>query len=267
MKNYMKFIIWSLSLICFSASYAQNLSWNEQRRFRVCIYNAMENYEMYGSLYDDNYRVDFVNLFVSEDTEIYNDLLGVSTVPTLSVYNYIKNVEEKTDLVEVKIRNLNIGEFYRSGDDWMVDVEFDKEMRYYNKNGLPLSSRAYYGADYRMVATFLLDQYQDDADDDGKESISTFRARITALRGEIESEKTPLPDEYFAVSRSVVKEKSGEEKPNPRDLDASWNGNALDFMQVSEFNYALIPTTIDKVRFAYSRDNDINVKHIAVDGF
>ena len=92
MKNYIKYIICSLSLICFGTSFAQDLSWGEQRRFRLCIYTAMENYEMYSSLYDDNYRAGFASLFKYNDLEIYNDLLGVSTAASLSVNDYIRIV-------------------------------------------------------------------------------------------------------------------------------------------------------------------------------
>lgn len=261
MKNYIKYIICSLSLICFGTSFAQDLSWGEQRRFRLCIYTAMENYEMYSSLYDDNYRAGFASLFKYNDLEIYNDLLGVSTAASLSVNDYIRIVEKKADNIDVKIRNINVGEFYWKDDSWHVDVKFDKEMKYFNAGGLMLSSKLYYGVDYNMAATFVLEQ------EEGEEGEDEYVARIISLKGEMNSEKAPLPENYFAVSRSKIKEKSGAEYYDPRDLDASWNGNKFDFMEFSEMSYAFVPESIDKVKFAYPRDNDISVKHVPVSAY
>lgn len=251
MKNYIKYIIWSLSLVCFSTSYAQRLSWGEQRNFRLGIYNAIENYEKFGSIYNEDYKVGFVSLFESENLDIYNDLLGVSTAPSLTVNEYIKNLEDKTDVVDVSIRNINIGELYMDNGRWQADVTFDKEMKYFNKSGLPISSKSYYGVSYNMSATFAIDNDNE--------------VRIVALNGEIQSDKLPLPDEYFAVKRSTIKGKDGNQVPNPRDLDVLCNGNKLDFMDVSEVSYAFVPTTFNNAKFVYSRDNDIKIKPM-VDG-
>ncbi len=261
MKNYIKYIICSLSLICFGTSFAQDLSWGEKRRFRLCVYTAMENYEMYSSLFDDNYRAGFASLFQYDDMEIYNDLLGVSTDATLTVSEYITAVEKKADNVNVRIRNINVGEFYWTDNHWQVDVKFDKEMQYFNAGGLLLSSKLYYDADYSMSATFVLDSEEDE---DGE---SVFTARFVSLNGEMKSEKAPLPENYFAVSRSKIKDKTGGEMLDPRDLDAAWNGNKLHFMEFSELNYAFVPESIDKVKFTYPRDNDISVKYLPVSGY
>ena len=112
MEKYIKYIIWSLSLICFSASYAQELSWSEQRNFRLSIYNAMESYQSNASLLDETESDTFASLFESGNTRIYNDLLGVSTEPTLTVYEYIRSLEKNTRTRSVIIKNVNIGNLY-----------------------------------------------------------------------------------------------------------------------------------------------------------
>ena len=253
MEKYIKYIIWSLSLVCFSTSYAQELSWKEQRLFRLGIYNAIESYEMFASLYDENLKDGFASLFESGNTRIYNDQLGISTEPTLTVNEYIKNFEDKVEVINhVNVRNIRIGNLYLENDRWQADVAFDKNIGYFTKSGLPISSKAYYGADYKMIATFALDN-------DGE-------VRIVSLKGEMESDRAPLPDDYFAVKRSIIKDKNGNEIPNPRDLNAIWNDNKFDFMSISEVEYAFVPMTIENVKFQYHRDNDIYVKPIAVEG-
>ena len=253
MEKYIKYIIWSLSLVCFSTSYAQKLSWKEQRLFRLGIYNAIESYEMFASLYDENLKDGFASLFESGNTRIYNDQLGISTEPTLTVNEYIKNFEDKVEIINhVNVRNIRIGNLYLENDRWQADVAFDKNIGYFTKSGLPISSKAYYGADYKMIATFALGN-------DGE-------VRIVSLKGEMESDRAPLPDDYFAVKRSIIKDKNGNEIPNPRDLNAIWNDNKFDFMSISEIEYAFVPMTIEDVKFQYQRDNDIYVKPIAVEG-
>ena len=253
MEKYIKYIIWSLSLVCFSTSYAQELSWKEQRLFRLGIYNAIESYEMFASLYNENLKDGFASLFESGNTRIYNDQLGISTEPTLTVNEYIKNFEDKVEVINhVNVRNIRIGNLYLENDRWQTDVAFDKNIGYFTKSGLPISSKAYYGADYKMIATFALDN-------DGE-------VRIVSLKGEMESDRAPLPDDYFAVKRSIIKDKNGNEIPNPRDLNAIWNDNKFDFMSISEIEYAFVPMTIENVKFQYHRDNDIYVKPIAVKG-
>ena len=139
MKNYIKYIICSLSLVCFGTSFAQNLSWYEQRLFRLNVYNAIEDYERFGSFYNEDYKDGFIGMFESGNLQIYNDLLGISTAPTLSVYDYIRCVDEKVEFFDVSIKNINIGNLYEVNGKWLVNVTFDKEVMSFNKNGLPLS--------------------------------------------------------------------------------------------------------------------------------
>lgn len=263
MEKYIKYIICSLSLIHFCPLHAQELSWSEQRNFRLSIYNAMESYEYNASLLDETESDTFASLFESGNTRIYNDLLGVSTEPTLTVYEYIRNLEKNTRTRSVIIKNVNIGNLYFNNDRWQADVTFDKETRYY-KNGLPIYSKAYYGTEYKMVATFMLDIDSEETSEVNSEE--TSEVKIVSLTGEIKSDKAPLPDEYFAVRRSIIKDKNGNEIPDPRDLNAIWNDNKFDFMSISEVEFAFVPTTIENVKFQYHRDNDIDVKPIAVEG-
>ena len=241
MKNYIRYIICSLSILCFSTLYAQEMPIHEQRMFRLGVYNAIESYE-----WDKSNESKFMNLFLSEDIEIYNDLLGLSTAPTLSVSDYVRILRDKAIAVNMAIRNVNIGPIYEDGGMWCIDVDFEKRMRYYNTNELLLSSEVYYGKYYNMRATFVLD--------------SDKQPKITKLEGQIDSNREPLPENYFAVRRLKINSKKHGEIFEPRDTMVLCNGNRLDFIKDDNIVYALVPTTVEKAKFVYSRDNDIRIK-------
>lgn len=249
MKNYIKYIIWSLSLICFSASYAQNMPWDERRLFNLGVYNAIEEYEKYGDMFDERDGRYFTRIFDSGDVMIYNDLLGLSALKSLPVDNYVVTLTDKADLVDIVVKDVQIGQVYRNGDKWMVDVKFNKALSYYNTSGIRLSSTVYYGADYNMTATFAWDS-------------NAKRAKMVALNGAVESEVEPLPEEYVAIERATVVNKAGEKELDPRDLEVLCNDKNLNFIDV--YNQAVVPYTIDKAKFVYPTDNDISIKPVQV---
>lgn len=254
MNNYMKYKIYLLLLFCVTCAFSQQMPLKDQRLFRLKVYYAMEEYEKCASLYDNSDESRFRNLFESGEKEIYCDLLGISTAEKLSVNDYIGTVVEKDRAVEISIHNVNFGPIYESNGRWCLDVFFDKEMRYYDNKDIPLSSKDYYGSFYNLVATFMLN-------DKGQ-------AKIVELKGRVGSEKKPLPESYFAIERTKIKDKDGNELKDedgkfvydPRDMYVLCNGYSLDFMNVSELDYALVSASIDTVKFVYTADNDIRVK-------
>lgn len=249
MKNYIKYIIWSLSLICFSTSYAQEMSWKERRLFNLSVYNAIEDYEQYGVMFDERDGRYFTRIFDSNDIMIYNDLLGLSGEKSLSVENYVATLTEEADLVDLIVKNVEIGQVYRDGDTWKIDVKFNKEMSYYNNNGIRLSSTVYYGAEYNMSATFAWDSQRQ-------------RAKLVSLDGVVDSAVEPLPEDYIAIERAKVVNKAGEQELDPRDLEVLCNGNNLKFVDV--YNQAVLPYSIADAKFVYPTDNDINIKPVKV---
>lgn len=249
MKNYIKYIIWSLSLICFSASYAQKMPIGEQRLFNLSIYNAIEDYEKYGDMFDEREARYFKRIFASGDVMVYNDLLGLSLEKSLNVDKYVETLTDNADLVDIVIKNVQFGPVYYDGDIWKVDVTFNKTISYHNNDGIRLSSTVHYGAEYNMSATFAWDR-------------QSKRAKLVAMNGDIDSEEEPLPLEYIAIERAYVEDKEGNKELDNRDLEVLCNDKNLKFIEV--YNQAVLPYTIENTKFVYPYDNDINVKPILV---
>ena len=249
MKNYIKYIIWSLSLICFSTSYAQKMPIGEQRLFNLSIYNAIEDYEKYGDMFDEREARYFKRIFASGDVMVYNDLLGLSLEKSLNVDKYVETLTDNADLVDIVIKNVQFGPVYYDGDIWKVDVTFNKTMSYHNNDGIRLSSTVHYGAEYNMSATFAWDR-------------QSKRAKMVALDGKVDSEVEPLPLEYFAIERAYVVDKEGNKELDNRDLEVLCNGKNLKFVDV--YNQAVLPYSIEKTKFVYPYDNDINLKPVKV---
>ena len=249
MKNYIKYIIWSLSLICFSASYAQKMPIDEQRLFNLSIYNAMEDYEKYGDLFDEREGRYFKLIFASGTVMVYNDLLGLSLEKSMNVDQYMEKLTDEAELVDISIDSVQFGSIYSDGNIWKIDVTFNKKMSYYNNGGIRLSSMVYYGAEYNMCATFAWDS-------------QSKRAKMVALDGKVDSEVEPLPLEYFAIERAYVVDKEGNKELDNRDLEVLCNGKNLKFVDV--YNQAVLPYSIKKTKFVYPYDNDINLKPVKV---
>ena len=252
MKNYIKYIICSLSLVCFGTTFAQNMPMNERRLFNLSIYNAIENYERYGDMFSDNDKRHFTRIFESGNTMVYNDLLGLSPEKSLSVSDYVTTFTEKGELGEIVVKDVKFGELYREGNTWKIDVTFNKTFDYYNKGGIRLSATVYYGAEYNMKATFAWDNQRK-------------RAIIVALDGKVQSDVAPLPMEYIGIQRATVVNKTGESELDPRDLEVLCNGKTLKFIDV--YNQAVVPYTLETAKFVYPFDNDINVKPVKVQDY
>ena len=59
-----------------------------QRRIIDEAISTIEDYETYATISDDEIRYSFVDLFVSEEAQVYNDLLGLSFQNTLTAREY-----------------------------------------------------------------------------------------------------------------------------------------------------------------------------------
>ena len=245
MKNYKKYIIWSLTLLCFSTTFAQNMPWKERRLFNLSIYNAIESYEKYGVMFDENDGHYFTRLFKSDEVIVYNDLLGLSVEKNMSVSDYVRILTDDADLVDLFIRNVRIGQPYNSDGSWMIDVEFNKEIGYYNNAGIRISSKVHYGAEYDMKATFEWDSHLQ-------------QAKLVAINGNVNSNTEPLPMDYFAVERCATSKKDGIIMLDPRDLEVLCNGEKLNF--IDTYNQAVIPNTIENIKLVYPHDTDVKVK-------
>lgn len=231
MKITFKYILTlGILVLSFSALKAQSMSNEQMRLFKLDALRLIEDYETNSTLEDYEAVENFTSLFESDSVMIYNDLLGFSASPTISVRDYANTFLSKGKTPKMIVKNVTGGDVYSDANNWLIDVSFAKELDYTDACGTLLSSSDYYGADHQLKAVVAMD----------KESGRTF---IKSLTGDIKSNRAPLPVNYAVVRTSG----------NRMDNDVLCNGQRLVF---NKFNQALVPS--NPVLTYY--DEDVNLK-------
>mgnify|MGYP003293946697 CR=1 FL=1 len=133
----------------------------------------------------------FVRLFANEETQIYNDLLGLSNEKTLSVKDYSSLMGKEAINVTIEIQNVKKEAIYFDNGNWKMDIMLEKEISYTNSCDVLLSAEEYYGA-YHSISMTL--SWND----------SLTSCNIEKLSGKINSKQKPL-DEYKVISSATTK--------------------------------------------------------------
>ncbi len=217
-------------LLSFSALNAQSLSNEQMRLFKLDALRLIEDYETNSTLEDYEAVENFTALFESDSLMIYNDLLGLSASPTISVRNYANTFLAKGKTPKMIVKNVTGSDIYSDARNWLIDVSFAKELNYTDACGTLLSSSDYYNTDHQLKAVVAKDK-------------DTGHTYIKSLTGNINSNRAPLPEHYAVVRTSG----------NSMDKDVLCNGQRLVF---NKFNQALVPSNPVLSYF----DEDVNLK-------
>lgn len=147
--------ILALALAAFGAAGAWGAPLNPVQKLNLKLLELLRNYETYSKLNDDDARDNFPYLFASDSTVIYNDLLGLSADPELTVERYVEASKGGILSMDVELKNIRKSNFRRDGDRLLMDVTFDKQVQLINPCGLILDG--YYGKDYPYRGTVVYD--------------------------------------------------------------------------------------------------------------
>lgn len=208
---------------------AQGLSLNEEHRLNLDVLRMLETYEATVGLRNNDDAATFSALFPDENLMIYNDLLGISDVPELSVAEYVTRMRRSANSPIITLRNVRKNGIEDAGDKWIVSLLFDKEVRYTNRCGAILSSRGYYGTDYNMEVRISRDK-------------NTGVCTIESLTGNINSNQPPLGEDFVIL-----------EYRDPRDRKVTNNGEPIVF---NTFDQAFLASPYN-LKFY---DDDANMK-------
>ena len=173
----------------------------------------------------------FVRLFESEDIQIYNDLLGLSTKKQLTVKEYRTLMEKEALYPTIKIQNLKKNSVYQENGHWMMDISFEKELTYTDKCGVLFSTEEYYGQYHTINMTLVWDD-------------SLQVCSIVKLNGKNNSNVKKL-DAYKVISAAV------DEKEQKREENIRVNGKPLKF---NSFSQCIIPSNAE---LTYENDQDM----------
>ena len=193
---------------------------NVERRFNLEVFKMLDIYESSATLSTrDNSRL-FVDLFESENLEIYNDLMGLSEKPKLTVSEYVQLLRQGDVMArKVAIKEVRKERVIDGGIVWLMDISFDKVISY-SYQGILLDAEAYYGAPYHIEMQFSYP----------KNTEENRGCKIVALKGTLKSDVSPLPTDYMAI------QKVGESKG--REESVTYKGGALQF---NSYDQMLLP--------------------------
>lgn len=234
MKTMKRIIISMLAAALFLPAAAQSMSLSEEHRLNLDVLRMLEAYEASATLRNNDDAATFGALFPNENIMIFNDLLGISDAPELSVADYVAQMRRSANSPIVTLRNVRKKGVEDGGDKWIVTLTFDKEMRYTNKCGAILSSKGYYGKDYNMEARIARDK-------------NTGECVIESLTGTMDSE-LPRLDGNFAIL----------EVNDPRDRKVTNYGKPVVF---NTFDQAFLA---EPYKLAFY-DDDANMKVVRPD--
>lgn len=151
---------------------------------------TFEDYEVNGVITGNDVKEEFLNLFVSKDAPVFNDLMGIATGSELKAEEYAKLQQEKIQSFDVKFANVRKERVYNENGMWKIDLSADKSLTYFNNCELFFSTKDWYGTSYRETFTMVYAPA-----DNGR------RCRIEKITGTIDSSRT-FPEHFYILNRT-----------------------------------------------------------------
>lgn len=219
MKSTIKLLAASTLAFVGFALQAQKIPLRLERELLLNAYNIIDSYEYSASLRDGDAAYTFKKLFADPKTSIYNDLLGLSDADVLPLDVYIDLMRNEAVSPSVKLKNIRRKSIKDEGNNIVLVLDLDKEIRYNNHCGAILSSNTYYeGKDYALEMEIVMDK-------------STGECMIRSINGSVDSNQ-PRLDRDFAII----------ELNDKRDREVTNNKAKLNF---NVFNQAFVPMPLN----------------------
>ncbi|MBO4673400.1 MAG: outer membrane beta-barrel protein [Bacteroidaceae bacterium] len=235
-KNIFNTIIIALTFSSSQTICAQQNTIAMQRRVVDEAISTIEDYETYATISDDEIRYSFVDLFVSEDAPVYNDLLGLSDRSTLTAREYSQLLGEGPRNKNALISNLKKERVWNDDGTWRALFSFEKTLAYSDKCGVFFSSKEFYDQVYHLEATLVYNEHLN-------------KCKIEEIKGTVDSNRK-LPESYFVF-----------QSEDERDARLSYNGSRL---ALNSHGQTFLAGKLDKKLFKYV-DADAKVTPIVDD--
>ncbi|MBO7260570.1 MAG: hypothetical protein J6U97_03655 [Bacteroidaceae bacterium] len=244
----------ALILLCVPALFAkaQDLTNAQERYMKMDVLYLMEDYSLYSNLVLEEDMEGFMQLFSDTTTQIYNDLLGISSAKTLSVRQYAeKLIEGAGGSSNIKVKNIGHDEPYYSEGLWYMNVTFDKWLYYMIKCDLQLDSYEYFQADHKLTALVSWDP-------------STRECRIETLDGTVDSPRELLPEDYWVYRFETATDTIIQYDGAPLQFDRFGQSFILKDKMPENLSRSkskkTTPLTLTQKHFTYPLDSDVNLK-------
>jgi hypothetical protein len=232
-----RFFISAVCLACMQQSEAQISNITHKRMLESAALNRFDEYRAYHSLGDEEVYYNFLDLFVSDTTLVYNDQLGLVGNSRISIKEYADRQREKLQSPMIRFSNIKINRIWKDGNNWKVEISFNKTASYLNSCGISFSSMEFYGEEYKEKAILCFEDEK--------------TCKIESISGTVNSNRS-LADNYLIfVSKS---ERDARVKYSPK------NGQKQN-LTFNSFGQKLFEHGANVKDFYYS-DPDVSVKPI-----
>lgn len=211
---------------------------NVERRFNLEVFNLLDAYESYATMSSKDHADIFKALFDSDQIEIYNDLMGLSEKPKLTVEEYIQLLRQgEVSSPRVSIEEIRKEAVIDGGVVWLMDVTFDKDISYFYQEKILLDARMFYGSPYHIKMRFSFPKNTDDK----------RGCKIVALEGKLNDDVASFPTDFMVIEKTV--------ENNGREENLTYNGGPLRF---NNMNQVILPREgFEKLSYF---DSDVKMK-------
>ena len=170
---------------CVSAG---SLSTERKRLLYYDILELLDRYEASLAMLESEDADAFLDLFVSGNSTVYNDLLSVTTGRILTAGEYSNAL--RTELnpgCRIFLKDIMHDNPTSVNDSlWEVTLTLRKEILYFDQCDIKYSSSEHYQADYQLAMYLVWNQY-------------SRQIQIDHIDGTIDSESSPLPHEFVVL--------------------------------------------------------------------
>ena len=193
MVNIKRILISVMVLVCYSCAVFAQSNFSRQSRAIEAALTTVDAYSVWATIADDEAYYDFLELFKTKESPVYNDLLGISSSETLTAENYARILRNGLQNKKVFIKNIKNEGINVEGDLIRVRMSADKAISYIDSCGAYFSSSEFYNKDHHLVFSLVYDN-------------QNRSCKIESITGSIESpQKLQYP---FFVFQSEEKQDS-----------------------------------------------------------
>lgn len=207
-----------------------------QRKIIDEAISIIEDYESYATMSDDEIRYSFLDLFISKNAPVYNDLIGLTNKSSITAQEYSDLLSNGPRNKNAKFTNVKKDKIWKEGNTWKTSFSLDKSISYSNKCGVFFSSSEFYGKDHHLTITLIYDEKKE-------------RCKIEEIKGTMDSQQK-FPDTYFVFK--------SEDK---LDKYLFYNGKSI---KLNSHNQSIIPGKYDKNLFHFI-DEDMKMSPVVDD--
>lgn len=211
-----------------------------ERQIIESALHTIEDYEASATLSDDDAYYSLLDLFVSDEAMIYNDLLGTTTSKALPLKEYIKVQKSGLRNIIINFKDINRDDIWY-GDDgkWHIVFRLNKLVSYSTECGVYLSSADYYGSPYTEKMQLVYNDAQK-------------TCKIEKIEGSVDSRRAPLDKDYFVLIQN--------DKNRDKNVIITDQEGGVIPVSFNKHGQMLLPSKLDIQRAFSYPDTDVSTR-------